>query len=1262
MNNKPRDRMHGFDPIKLYENTPGIIPGEAELIIGGFTDQVVGRIAAFMLMAVRTKDNKLPFCGITIIAPPMLAWTRSDEEILNLILNGIEYLREEVVDTNEAAYVIRLLSVVRSEHMDVAEVLKVVEATERKQLLLFPDAGKYRNSAISLASPRGRTDVLIAEDQWVPHVASLISSCIEIAKSKESFLIFEVTEPSPTRESNQKILVDINGLYPALLTLEGEIDPGKIIVNNMSKWAAMASTGRVEEALTELDAANLNKSYKSQLAIQIVSRSGDSERIVRVIRDELARGIEFPPEIAAGFGCITERHGDSNTAERLFGSSIEHVLNQGVLESVLLSCTMLKNQSLIDRSFNQLAALFPGSELLRTNCELRLMEFCQLAPYEKQQLPSRVGFSNFEEYLVDILCMQAQVNYEELLKVVEETWGNELDLARICCAINAHARGDSQKALDFAFFAADTGRYKYQSVNIILMVIRRMLLMDEVPREELEIYKLPILFVVRYLATHPVDARTRVILTDIFSVESCGAVGLPIIASLTLDVAKKGATLALGQNRAKPEQASEQVLSTFFERASSWLMSLPSIELGVTNLPKELMDDNPQGLIASFTEFIRYQSTRREENTDLHTLELCVYLICLLSPYVQEGNADLDALRQLAILYCLEGQSQKARDLAEQILETAGSSPARQRFAWASFADIYHRTHSPIDALVGISCAFACDTKVYFEDHLQENYTLLRVTRDLNFHKVAMELVTTCRNLLKLQSMDKVGCLRMDTIELGLRLSDLTNKDLVTLTELVSDATKHCKEVINDNDELLPACAILAQSVRLLEDAGGQVESETKDILYAALKGIGSRMAEYVQVVSATAPSVADAINLQNRRDETKNLQDIPGDLFEVVMVARRLLLTHGALPNPEEAVVAIELLAERAIMPPEGARKLDDQWPANYVIKLSSEGLAVLMLGIDERGELVSVLAMEGKLEIQRSLHQAGTFRKHMEKWSEKYPYRYGFIEREDGNNEFYLTMRDFQIPVPSFQNILVVAEPALQQIPFNLILDNDEFAGKTRAIGCAPSLTWFEAARRNLANNDGRRVAWVSTSEDPEKVGTLEMILERMRPTLEQYDFLIDTSRHIPKNFAGAQMAVVTAHGGLTTEKRFIHKISDEEVLVESPVMLARSLAGIELVILFVCSGGRIDRHPILNTTIGLPKMLLEHGCRTVIASPWPLAAVVTAPWLEGFMGAWEMGKTASSAVFNANQAVNERLGDPPQYALAMAVYGDMLLRKRM
>jgi hypothetical protein len=55
----------------------------------------------------------------------------------------------------------------------------------------------------------------------------------------------------------------------------------------------------------------------------------------------------------------------------------------------------------------------------------------------------------------------------------------------------------------------------------------------------------------------------------------------------------------------------------------------------------------------------------------------------------------------------------------------------------------------------------------------------------------------------------------------------------------------------------------------------------------------------------------------------------------------------------------------------------------------------------------------------------------------------------------------------------------------------------------------------------------------------------------------------------------------------------------------------------VLFVCSGGRVDSHPMSNTTVGLVKYALEAGCKCVVASPWPLDSRVPSYWLRLSLG---------------------------------------------
>jgi hypothetical protein len=316
-------------------------------------------------------------------------------------------------------------------------------------------------------------------------------------------------------------------------------------------------------------------------------------------------------------------------------------------------------------------------------------------------------------------------------------------------------------------------------------------------------------------------------------------------------------------------------------------------------------------------------------------------------------------------------------------------------------------------------------------------------------------------------------------------------------------------------------------------------------------------------------------------------------------------------------------------------------------------------MLGLDADGMLTALTVDESGASVAKRGTVDTPFRRVLEDWSDRYPYQYGLIDRSEGNNEFFVSMQKLDVPLPNAQRIIVVSEPALQQVPLNLALLNEDLAGNSCAIGYVPSLTWLDAMQRRPRLQHQRRIAWISEPSDALSSSALAMVLSRTGPTLQAHGFELDTGGSIPPNLAGAQVAVIAAHGSVASGGRFFHRVSDEGRLVVTPGALAHSLAGIEMTILFVCSGGRTDKHPFVNTAVGLPKQLLSAGCRTAIASPWPLSPSVTGPWLESFMQAWDAGHTALDATFVANKAVDRHFGFVPQYSLAMTVYGDVLLR---
>jgi CHAT domain-containing protein len=136
---------------------------------------------------------------------------------------------------------------------------------------------------------------------------------------------------------------------------------------------------------------------------------------------------------------------------------------------------------------------------------------------------------------------------------------------------------------------------------------------------------------------------------------------------------------------------------------------------------------------------------------------------------------------------------------------------------------------------------------------------------------------------------------------------------------------------------------------------------------------------------------------------------------------------------------------------------------------------------------------------------------------------------------------------------------------------------------------------------------------------------------------------------------LVIVAAHGSILPEGRYVQRISNDAELALYPAVLANAVRKSAVVILFICSGGRLDTHPNAETTIGLVRQILDAGCATVIAAPWPLDIRVPSHWLPAFLKHWTAGQTVIEASYAGNQNVAQQMGDSPLDSLAMNVFGD-------
>jgi hypothetical protein len=207
---------------------------------------------------------------------------------------------------------------------------------------------------------------------------------------------------------------------------------------------------------------------------------------------------------------------------------------------------------------------------------------------------------------------------------------------------------------------------------------------------------------------------------------------------------------------------------------------------------------------------------------------------------------------------------------------------------------------------------------------------------------------------------------------------------------------------------------------------------------------------------------------------------------------------------------------------------------------------------------------------------------------------------------------------------------------------------------------LAWLKAARQNSFVGNGQVISWIPGAAPREGFAVLSIVADQLSGPLAQHGVQVLTSSSPPKSIAGADILILAAHGGVGERNGYFRVVRDDMELAIGSSALANALSGVGCVVLFVCSGGRVDKDPRAHTTVGLVKQLLDNGCRAVIAPPWPLDSRVPSRWVPTFLEEWMRGTAVIDACFIANGSVRLNLGDDPVHCLAMTVYGDPLLAR--
>lgn len=1228
------------------------------------------RAGAFCVLMAAARSNETNFVRRVVVILPPLASSgplSEDSVLLGLKEAAKEYLGRELAE-EEWNGVREHIAFERAKDFTVPSVLKALESAGHGEAAIILRSASYRLGDRTV----GRDDFVgisrLPEDTWVPHMVGLARSVIEYARRAECYVLIDTGAVPPQRKENNEALMSVDDC--GLISLHSENDGNEILATHVDAWIEEARKGHIGSVFRAIDALpEWMDPQKSFIKLQIFDRVAPGLHVIPMLREEVEKRSYIDPSSRVKLALIARRADERQLAHQLLAPAVPELVAQEELELALEIAA--GDDSLRSQVSERLALLHPASvdlfehTLTQLFDDRRYSDALVLLRSEHPQLDSKL--EAFFTTLASGFNSESIPAYFDLIETIVETDPGRAGWARALCAREALSREDFATAVEMCL-PTEQRPMELGTARMLIHTTLQVLLKREengnlrITGDELAV---PVVAVLNYLTDHPTDGRTRLELANLLSFETSGALGLAVLISITLNKASTtGAVPAKKSPEATESATSEIDLSSFLERAYEWMTGESPVLLHLIKMPASLLPIPPDAVFEKLRDLVHHNQDLRDGQA-AQAFESIVFIAALVARMTTTPNEDLDIIRYAGARFVAANRPQKGRDFAEQALHLADGSPSRQRLAWFAFADVYHRSHNTIESLIALACVFTAETKIAFEDMWQEAYLLFRVLRDLRFFTEAAALLSHLRKLLQFTALPARYELRIITMECGLELKSYSiERDRAgeSLADLTNRIKAHCRALMETTEDIGPAVSLLIHCVYLTRLYNFPVDAEATAIVRSALPKAPAEISDALQAVASPTPDGNGFTSLATTLEQARYYQDIAFDLVHIATAARRFLDTDLSRENAHTIVLAIEALSDLAIQGTSvigtDATFSSPQVTLNRAAMIAKNGCQIMFAGISEAGRLVRVRIADG-ISPELSIEGDASFSRELfRRWAERFPYGYG---QSKDPNIFWTSTESIGLTLSVSAPTILIMDTTLQQLPPNLLRIADDFAGRLMPVASAPSMSWLECSRQkhSKAPKTGSR-AWIPTHTGPERDVALDMLAERLKDDLEAHSVTLRRDAEVPNDIARSELAIVAAHGGLLPGGRYFQKVSDNVSLTIYPEALAAALQDAGVVLLFICSGGRVDAHPQAETTIGLVKQLFNYGCASVVASPWPLNVSVPPKWLPVFLKKWGNGDTVANATFEANREVATHLGGNPADYLAMNVYGDGLRRK--
>lgn len=229
--------LRGFDPANLFKN--GFTFGGGDLIQGGSLREVVGRATAALLMAKRVEDGRHVFRGGTIIVPPSVATTTTEEDVFSALHRAILDFRGSPIAEDEAKVLRRILRVQHAPSLRVADVLHLISQLGPEGLVVVAQAHRFRDLTIKIPMAFGATAIRLPEDRWAPHVASLCQQIGDALNQSKGYVLVHVPEIPASKPVNKQLLESVDNF--AVYTLSYGDDANEVVAARCSAWISLVN-------------------------------------------------------------------------------------------------------------------------------------------------------------------------------------------------------------------------------------------------------------------------------------------------------------------------------------------------------------------------------------------------------------------------------------------------------------------------------------------------------------------------------------------------------------------------------------------------------------------------------------------------------------------------------------------------------------------------------------------------------------------------------------------------------------------------------------------------------------------------------------------------------------------------------------------------------------------------------------------------------------------------------------------------------------